>query len=116
MRNIKFRGISIETGEMVYGGGIDTQRDTPVIINQGTRHFVDVKTIGQFTECRDCDDVDIYEGDIVDVDGYISAVRFYGGALCVDTCGYDFDYTAIGWTEGAISVIGNIHQNPELLK
>jgi len=35
MRELKFRGICLASGNMVFGGGIDTQRDTPRIFNQG---------------------------------------------------------------------------------
>lgn len=115
---IKFRGIDIKTGEMVFGGGIDSQRDTPIIINHGERHFVDAKTVGQFTGEKDIDDNELYQGDIVDVDGDVQVVRFDGGAFCVDVCGFDYDFTAIGWAQStsAISKLGNIHQNPELLE
>ena len=33
----------------------------------------------------------------------------------MDVEGRDYDYTAIGWTEYQSIIIGNIHDNPELL-
>lgn len=71
--------------------------------------------IEQFTGEKDCNDVDIYEGDIVDVDGDPSLIRFEGGAFAVDVCGFDFDFTAIGWVQNAITVIGNRNENKDLL-
>jgi hypothetical protein len=65
VREFKFRGACLTTGSWVYGGGIDTQRDTPRIINQGNYHPVITETIGQFIGIKDCAGVDIYEGDIL---------------------------------------------------
>ena len=48
MRELKFRGICLASGNMVFGGGIDTQRDTPRIFNQGVVYYVDAKTVCQF--------------------------------------------------------------------
>ena len=61
----------------------------------------------------------IFEGDIVHIDnydeGWDSVVEFNGGAFAVDVEGRDYDYTAIGWTEYQSIIIGNIHDNKELL-
>ena len=49
-----------------------------------------------------------------------TTVRFDGGALSIDVSHLDYDITAIGWAMKdyllSIEVIGNIHDNPELLK
>lgn len=79
----------------------------------------------QYTGLKDKNDIEIYEGDILLIDCddeyYRSSVYFDGGALCIDVKGCDFDFTAVGWAIGcntnvySLEVIGNIHQNPELL-
>lgn len=49
-------------------------------------------------------------------------VEFNGGAFVIDVNSPDCDFTAIGWVNSAIgfdpeiTVIGNIHDNPELLE
>ena len=80
----------------------------------------------QYTGFKDSDGKEIYEGDIVsclghdDEDIYDSLVYYSGGALCIDSSGCDYDYIAIGWALESdlfsIEVIGNIYENPELVK
>ncbi len=74
----------------------------------------------QFTGFTDKNGKRIFEGDIVHIDnydeGWDSTVEFKGGAFAVDVEGREYDYTAIGWTEYEAVVIGNIHDNPELLE
>ena len=122
MREMKFRGIDLKTGKMVYGGGIDTDRDTPVIISQGSRYFVDVKTIGQYTGLKDKSGVEIYEGDIVNLHGAIYEIKHceagHSGVMAfhpIDKAGdHENHYYGEFYNESS-EVIGNIHESPELL-
>lgn len=84
-RLIKFRGISIETGEWVFGDLIQTREDMlkdPIstwikprtIFELGTismliADFIKVKieTVGQFTGLLDASDVEIYKDDILNI-------------------------------------------------
>ena len=63
MRIFKFRGKSLIDNIWVYGGGIDTQRDTPMVINHGNKVPVIASTIGLFTGFKTKEGFDIYEGD-----------------------------------------------------
>ena len=65
MINLKFRGKCIKTGNWVYGGGIDSQRDTPIIINHGERYHVDAESVGQYIGMKNGDGIEIYQGDIL---------------------------------------------------
>jgi uncharacterized phage protein (TIGR01671 family) len=76
----------------------------------------------QYTGHDDKNKIPIYEGDILNIDNdgdeYITHVRDEQGTLAVDVIGYEYNYTSLGWIDDWCEkeVIGNIHQNPELLK
>lgn len=124
MREIKFRGKRTDTGAWVYGDLQHVQRictkeqteksgrrTEPVL--RIANYDVDEKTIGQFTGLYDKNGRAVFEGDLLS--------------------GYDY-VIMVGWLDGGFwgiksdiieplmyldvedrNVIGNIHDNPELL-
>lgn len=129
MRTIKFRAKSLEghnIGKWVFGD-LHIRSVFPHIHTEvGTRCKIDPNTIGEFTGLSDKNGNDIYEGDVIGCHNpSIKHLIFYNekqgrfmAALNGDTendfvgvCGLDDSR----WT-GSKKVIGNIHDNPELLK
>lgn len=143
MRTIKFRGKRIDNGEWV-SGSLDLTASQVSILwdridNEGDTApwFADVDpdTIGQFTGLLDKNDKEIYEGDIINLNDedfelehgngiVVFLDKDAGGRPCgglwyledadedsnTENSLYDL------WYEGTLEIIGNIHDNPELLK
>lgn len=142
MREIKFRGKRLDNGEWIYGSLLvshfkDDKKERYFITqfsgNYTFEHEVDPKTVGQFTGLRDKNGRDIWEGDIFKEDGsgiVRSVFRVPGGLAFEDnpvSFGYDhrapvYPYSSIAemqsvsWLSQCCEVIGNIHDDPELLK
>lgn len=120
MREIKFRGKK-KNGTWLLG---DLVQRPPIALifpldapDSQDNYIVDLKTVGQFTGLTDKNGVEIYEHDIIKflIDNEKYVVQFEEGAFCLvsnNVCGiismYDFENLEY-------EVIGNIHENPELL-
>ena len=136
-RTIKFRGKRIDNGEWVYGSldltansaaiswdRIDNDGDTvPWFAN------VDPASVGQFTGLLDKNGKEIYEGDIITVSGRYPRVALWDKmmwALMPTEYYHDAYFWVMNlqhprpdwWEEFSdeFEIIGNIHDNPELLK
>ena len=119
-RIIKFRGLAVSSGEMVYGCLIKKRynalADWMIEDENGLGSDVVTESIGQFTGLLDVDGVELYEGDIV---AYtlkddskkrvvVATIEWYKHAWRLNKI---WLLTEIS----SIKVIGNIHQNKELL-
>ena len=90
----------------------------------GQDYKVDPSTIGQFTGLTDKNGVKIFEGDIIEFDHPYNGKSIH--AVVQDGCGWNlsnfyascFDYPGCAFSEGTkyMTVIGNVHDNPELLE
>ena len=129
MRAIKFRGRRTSDRKWIYGdlkklepfGFFIHGYDGEFCLNFG----VDTETVGQFTGLCDKNGKEIYEGDILrwDVNNLLYVVTFESGMFyaSIKECnegmigGFplhrltEYDY-------GKCEIVGNIHDNPELLK
>jgi uncharacterized phage protein (TIGR01671 family) len=117
MRDIKFRAWSTVSGSYDY---FTMQEALLMNVERiGSKGINEDLTYYQFTGLQDKNGVDIYEGDIVKKDSKICEVVFSKKAakFCVRMPSHQWHgvvqkvYSIIG-----VEVIGNIHENPELLK
>jgi hypothetical protein len=125
MREIKFRGKDrTKYGNWLYGSYVMVDQCTedpyPAIIEpRGFGHKKIIpETLGQYTGMKDCNGVEIYEGDLLSEP--ISPVGGKDGGYLYKTrviewLGAQSGYKLHG-PQAASKVIGNIHENPELLE
>ena len=140
-REIIFRGKRVDNGEWAYGRGLlqckdelgneivaifeDIVKSEKYIKKEGryTLYYEPVKaeTLGQYTGLKDKNGKKIFEGDVVIIGEKLKAkVIYYDGAFRMQS---EFSPTPIDTTdmgymmrEFSVRVIGNIHDNPELIK
>ena len=124
MREILFRGKHTRTGEWVEGLlWRKKYNDNRLFIScfpdkddNEEIYIIDPKTVGQYTGLTDKNGKKIFEGDVVKWDGTeISQIRYCEGVyrLC-NAKGYYG--VSLHNHYSYVEVIGNIHDNPELLK
>lgn len=138
-RTIKFRGKSIYGDGWLLGSLIKIEKDRYAVIpplndieigKSIGMYEVCPETIGQFTGLFDKNGKEIYEGDIISVNGkYPKLVKYIDDYACfclaniedldekMDT-GY-WHQVSPGWWNSSkreIRVIGNIYDHPELIK
>ena len=139
MRGVKFRGKRLDNGQWVCGFLFVNDTNQSFILPKSTlwrtesdgvkmrsvmsAHKVNPDTVGQYTDLKDKDGAEIWEGDIIKIrnpynncwstDG--AAVEFsteYVGGWVISNESQNLN---LGSRQNHIEVIGNIHDNPELL-
>lgn len=126
MREILFRGKRTDNGEWVKGmlnvltkktaqiGGY-TDYGTHVCI--GNSYAVDPATVGQYTGLRDKNARRIFDGDIVELDGFLYVVKWIECGWFIEKIksnAFRLLFTASFAKDS--EAVGNIHDNPELLE
>lgn len=139
MREVKFRG-KTEYGTWVYGDVIQYESGEIAILNKFSKYGYEAteilkrtkvipETVGEYTGLKDKNNKEIYEGDIVSckmlsagrthyIDEYIATVEHDICNPCMvlkqDNGNLEYDFVKCDLM--MLEVIGNIWENPELLK
>lgn len=129
---IKFRGKRIANGKWVYGSlllwpdGCCTILESKDGCNYVWKRDIDPDTVGQFTGLKDRNGKEVYENDILrvyDRKTYFNIIVSWSKeAVAFMACYCDKNQSPLSWFSNLlpngyeIEVLGNIHDNPELLE
>ena len=121
MREILFRGKRIDNGAWIEGDLVySVYKFVDYCVGKFGcalgMHQVDPSTVGQFTGRSDKNGKKIFEGDILNFDGTVYICYWNNGNL---EFGLRNNEESVGMAYMAVydaEIIGNIHDNPELLE
>jgi uncharacterized phage protein (TIGR01671 family) len=126
MIKIKFRGLDIRTKAFVFGCYVTDNKDYHAIVRENPNDssemlntLVDLKSVGQFTGLQDKNDVDIYQGDILFHSMQGARAVLYPmskDVACFGIASIDGKKNTLQDADKLYTVIGNIHETPELLE
>lgn len=134
MRTIKFRGKRLDNNEWVYGSLTTNpydEEDVEIVDHSSVilpRESVIPDSVGEYIGEKDCQGTEIYEGDIISVNGrYLKLVKFREDkrAFCMANVWElqnedDWDIWQVPdekwWNKFTLRVEGNCYDNPGLLK
>lgn len=124
MREILFRGKTINSGEWIEGYLFENWGDAYICLGTENGNImkekVNPETVGQYTGVKDKNGTKIFEGDIVEFLDWKPKEVVWGNKIdkaLSGCCGYMLDGTMhfLGEDETYL-IIGNIHDNPKLLE
>ena len=133
MREILFRGKRVDNGEWIQGDIVQFPVHGVVRIVEQEPSYkgaeVDSDTVGQYTGLTDKNGRKIFEGDIIHLEysqvffggvyfgEYTAEVSYKEGCFITDGMnnGDEIETPLSGFNNDEVEIIGNIHDNPELL-
>lgn len=130
MREINFRGKRDYDGKWIHGAYISyssiNEAQSHYIIPKGNRtlfYRVIPETVGQYTGIEDKNGNKIFEGDIVKYSNIlfsdkdiIGEIKYRNGSFDFCDGSDDSSVAPLGFVFDDIEIIGNIYDNPELLR
>lgn len=138
MREILFRGKRVDNGEWIEGYFVKFEwREIPEIYTGWNCytltpecHGIEPSTVGQYTGLTDKNGRKIFEGDIIHLKysqvffggeyfgEYTAEVSYKEGCFITDGInnGDEIETPLSGFDNDEVEIIGNIHDNPELLR
>jgi hypothetical protein len=122
MREIEFRGQREDTGKWVYGGihyyyGEVAGERAYIILVGIIPKFINVipKTVGEYTGLKDSAGKMIFEGDIVKSEGENYIIEYIKALCAFEMKSINRDRRLKLYNSVYSLIIGNIHDNPELV-
>lgn len=118
-KEIKFRGLSCDN-KWVYGGYYKNKKGQEFIINETRKYpdkpFIIVRkeTVGQYTNFKDKNGKEIYEGDIA-IDWNTGVKDKHSPPLEIKFHHWSIESLLL-YSFSTVEVIGNVYENPELLE
>lgn len=110
MRAIKFRCWDKKHKVMNVQGEPDLETLQSFVFHYGDQELM------QFTGLYDKNGKEVFEGDVVKLPAGNMRVSFSDGAFVLIPPKTNVIYEALGLIEDEYEIIGNIHENPELLE
>jgi len=118
VREIKFRGRDVITGNWAYGYYYPSKGNSIIRIDD-SECIVLKNSIGQFTGLKDKNRKEIYEGDIMHGNtSKLGAITFENGSFMWlgEPLAWDMDEPELCLPERWGQIIGNIYEHSDLLK
>ena len=119
-REILFRGKRVDNGEWIYGDRVRSHTKTYIVTcGEAFPDEVYPETVGQFTGLTDKNGEKIFESDIVDIlceNEEIGVIEWEKDTAQFIVSADGFCASFDNYSGHDLEVIGNIHDNPEMLR